>query len=68
MKNTKLMLVSITVFVTTYLLTGLIAYLLSDYQYRECLLNVPMIFFMIIFGWIPSVIVGSDYQDFLNKN
>jgi len=68
MKSTKVMFVSITTFVMTYLLIGLIGYLLSDYQYRECLLNVPAIMFMLIFGWIPAAVVGNDYDKLLNQN
>lgn len=67
MKNTKLMLVSITVFVITYLSIGLISYLLSDYTYRECLLNAPIILFMFTLGWIPALVVGKDYDEYLNN-
>jgi len=68
MKTTKVMLVVLATFIATCMLIGLIGYLLSDYQYRECLLNVPAIMFMLIFGWIPAAVVGNDYDKLLNQN
>ena len=68
MKNTKLMLVSITTFAITYLLIGLIGYLLSNFSYRECLLSAPTIVSMLIYGWIPALVVGIDFEKYLNKN
>lgn len=61
MKNTKIMLAAVGTFVVTWLLLGLAFMLLSgNIGYRESLTDTFVVFIMIIFGWIPSVIVGTD--------
>jgi hypothetical protein len=60
MKSTKIMLAVIATFLITWCVIGLIGYLLSDASYRECMIDCATVFFMLIFGWIPSLIVGYD--------
>lgn len=61
MKNTKIMLAAVGTFVITWLLLGLaFMLLLGNIGYRESLTDTFVVFIMIIFGWVPSVIVGTD--------
>jgi len=61
MQNTKLMLAAVGTFLITWVLLGLIGYLLSnDVTYKECMTHSATIFVVIVFGWIPSFIVCND--------
>lgn len=60
MKNTIIMVAVIGTFIATACFIGLLSYLLSDSTYRECLTSAGLTFFMLVFGWIPSMIVGMD--------
>lgn len=60
MKSTKIMLAVIATLIITWCVMGLIVYLLSDLSYRECMTNVGTLMFMLIFGWIPAIIIGAD--------
>jgi hypothetical protein len=64
MKNTKLMLAAVITFLITWVLLGLIGYLLSDsISYKECMIDQVTIFVMIVFGWVPSTLVCIDLLD-----
>jgi hypothetical protein len=63
MKSTKIMLAVIATFLITWCVIGLIGYLISDLSYRECMTNGGTLMFMLIFGWIPAVILGADLSD-----
>ena len=67
MKNTKLMLAVIATFLITWCVLGSIGYLLSDLQFKECLICAPTILIMFIVGWIPAIIVGNDVDKHLNS-
>ena len=67
MKTTKIMIAGVATFLLTFLLAGLVAYLLSDSSYRDCLTNPAMFFFMVVFGFIPSIVVCNDLDNLLNK-
>ena len=67
MKTTKIMIAGIATFLLTFLLAGLVAYLLSDCSYRDCLTDPGMFFFMVVFGFIPVFIVCNDLDNLLNK-
>lgn len=67
MKSTKIMLVVLSTFIVTCFLVGLIIYLLSNLSYKESINNSGTFFIMLIIGWIPSVIVACDYNEYLNK-
>jgi len=60
MKTTKIMLAVIATFLITWCVMGLIGFLLSDLSYKECMTNGATIVLMLMFGWIPSLIIGSD--------
>ena len=60
MKSTKIMLAVIATFLTTWCVMGLIGYLLSDSSYKECMTHGGTLMFLLVFGWIPSIIVGDD--------
>jgi hypothetical protein len=60
MKSTKIMLATIATFLITWCVMGLIGYLLSDLSYKECMTNGATLMFLLVFGWIPSVILGFD--------
>lgn len=67
MKSTKLMLAVIATFLSTWCVLGLIGYLLSDLSFRDCLICGPTLVLMLVLGWIPAIIVGSDVQERLNS-
>jgi len=60
MKSTKIMLACIAIFILTWMSFGLIEYLLSDLSYKECMTHRAVLTLMLIFGWIPAVIIGYD--------
>lgn len=60
MKNTCTMVSIITTLLLTWLLTGFVTFLCSDWTFRESLLKCGVIVFMFLIGWIPAVIVGED--------
>jgi len=60
MKNTKIMLAAIATFLGTWFVIAGICCLLSDFSIRECANDNGLIMFMLVFGWIPSVVVTSD--------
>jgi len=68
MKSTKLMLAVLATFLITWNVIGMIGYLLSDISYRECMTHGGVLMLMLIFGWIPSVIVGADLEKKLENN
>lgn len=51
----------------TWIVIGLIGYLLSDLSFRDCLTHGGTLMLMLIFGWIPGIIVGCDVNDRLNS-
>jgi hypothetical protein len=64
MKTTKIMLAVIATFLITWLAIATIAYLLaSATDFRDCATNGGTLMFMLIFGWIPAVIVGCDLSE-----
>jgi hypothetical protein len=63
MKSTKIMLAIIATLIATWTLMSLIEYILSDMSLKECYTNGGTLICMMIFGWIPSVIVGCDLEE-----
>jgi len=63
MKSTKIMLAVIATLIITWCVIGLIGWILSDISYRECMTHGGTLMCMMIFGWIPAVIVGADLND-----
>jgi hypothetical protein len=67
MKSTKVMVVSFLILVLTWLIVGTVVYCVSSLPMKSILSSQYMALWMFIFGWIPAVIVGSDYKEELNK-
>jgi hypothetical protein len=67
MKSTKIMLAIIATLLSTWTVISLIGYVLSDIPLKECYTNMGTILVMLIFGWIPSVIIGCDLEEKLDK-
>ena len=60
MKQTKIMLAVLATILLTWCVMGLIGYLLSNCSYKECMTHGGTLMCMMIFGWIPSIIVACD--------
>jgi hypothetical protein len=62
MKNTLKMLAFIGTTVLTWMTVALVVYLLSadDSTYKDCMVTSGTLFTMVMFGWIPSIIVLLD--------
>lgn len=60
MKSTIIMVAVIATLLITWCVMGLIGYLLSDLSYKECMTHGATLMLMLVFGWVPSIIVGAD--------
>lgn len=67
MKNTKLMVMVVLTFIATWVLMGTLVFLLSDLSFKDSLKEPGIGFFMLLFGWIPSAIVGYDLDERLKN-
>tara|TARA_R110000868_G_scaffold185788_4_gene427809 strand:- start:38 stop:241 length:204 start_codon:yes stop_codon:yes gene_type:complete len=67
MKSTKLMLAIIATLLTTWCVMGLIGWCVSDLSFRDCLTHGGTLMLMMVIGWIPAIIVGSDVNDHLKS-
>ena len=65
MKSTKIMLAVIATFITTWTSMSLIGWMLSELSLRECYTHGGTLMLMLIFGWIPSVIIADDLSKHL---
>lgn len=63
MKSTKIMLAFIATLLLTWCVMGLIGWILSDLSYKQCMTHNATIMLMLIFGWMPAIIVGADVND-----
>ena len=61
------MLAAIATTLITWCVMGLIGYLLSDLSYRDCMVDSVTLFLMLLVGWIPAIIVGSDLDKQLKE-
>jgi len=68
MKSTKLMLAIIACLLTTWTSMSLIGYALSELSLRECYTDGGILMLMLLFGWIPSVIIACDLEKHFNSN
>ena len=66
MKSTKIMLAVIAMLLVTWTTFSLIGYILSDTSLRDCFTHTGTLFMMLIFGWIPAVIVAADLDEHYN--
>ncbi len=68
MKNTKVFLISTLVLIITFILITTLAWWVSECMtWKACMTHGFTIVTMIFLGWIPAVIVGCDYEDYLNN-
>jgi hypothetical protein len=67
MKSSKIMLAFIATLIATWTLMSLIEYILSDMSLKECYTDFGTILCMMIFGWIPSVIIACDLEERFDK-
>ena len=63
MKSTKIMLAVIATLISTWTLMSLIGWMLSDASLRECYTDGGTLMLMLIFGWIPALIIGADLEE-----
>lgn len=67
MKGTLMMLTFLGTLLATWLSLSLFAYLLSDNaSFREVASSPGIAVFMLIFGWVPSIIVCVDVDEKLS--
>ena len=66
MKNTKIMLVAVSVYIVTYCLFALVSSYVMGFSFHDAVSNNGVFALMMFFGWIPSVVVASDYSDKLD--
>lgn len=69
MKSTLVMLAVIATFIATWMVTSFICWSLSEpgISFREAASHGGMFFFMLVLGWIPSLIVGADVYSKLDN-
>lgn len=68
MKKTKIMVAVIGMFIVTWIFFGLGCMALSGYDtLRDAMMNGLVLFFMVVIGWVPSLIVGVDLNEKLNN-
>lgn len=60
MKSTKIMLCLVATLITTWLFIAVITYFLSDLEFESCFSAGSTIGIMLLIGWVPSIIIGSD--------
>jgi hypothetical protein len=60
MKSTKIMLAIIASLLTTWTSMSLIGYALSELSLHECYTHGGTLMLMLLFGWIPAVIIACD--------
>ena len=59
------MVAVIGTFIATACFAGFIGWCLSDMSYKQYMSDTGLHVLMVVFGWIPSVFVGSDLSDML---
>jgi hypothetical protein len=67
MKNTKIMVVTIGTFVATWLLFSFLIWCITPFTFDWIMTNLVTLILMFSIGWIPAVIVGIDYNEYLEK-
>jgi hypothetical protein len=67
MKSTKIMLAIIASLLTTWTSMSLIGYALSELSLRECYTHNATLMLMLLFGWIPAVIIACDLDKHFNS-
>jgi len=67
MKSTKIMLAVLATLLITWCVMGTIGYLLSDDTFKQCMTHGGTLFCMMLFGWIPCIILGADLDKRLEE-
>jgi len=67
MKSTKIMLAVIATLIITWLIISLFFYALSDMTYKESCSYQGTFCMMLLIGWIPALIIGSDLDEKLKN-
>lgn len=67
MKNTKVMVAVIFTFIATWLLLAFIVWCVTPFTFQWLLTNMVTLIIMFIVGWIPAIIVGLDYNQYLEN-
>lgn len=66
MRTTKIMLAFIATAILTWLSIGILIYLCTgNISFREACTSNGVLFVMLIFGWVPSVVVSIDLDEHL---
>jgi hypothetical protein len=65
MKTTLVMLAALATVILTWMFVTFIFFMLSDpgVTFKYVARHEGMAMFMLIFGWIPSIIVGADINE-----
>lgn len=64
MKATKIMVATIAIFLTTWMVVSFIGWCLSDNStFKQIVTHEGCIMFMLVIGWVPSVIVAGDLTE-----
>lgn len=67
MKDTKIMLAIVGTLLATWTFMSFIGFMLSDASLCECYTHGGTLMLMLMFGWLPSVVVANDLIKKLNK-
>ena len=67
MKNTIKLLAFVATLLMTWMGLALIGWTLSDLTFKACASHGGTLTIMMIFGWIPAVVVGADLSEYFNK-
>jgi len=67
MKGTITMLVVLVTLLTTWLSLALLGWAFSDTTFKACATHGGTLMVMLIFGWIPAVIVAVDLDDYFDN-
>lgn len=68
MKGTITMLVILVTLLTTWLSISLLGWAFSDTtSFKACATHGGTLMVMIIFGWIPSVVVAVDMDEYFSN-
>ena len=68
MKNSKIMLVAILTFLCTWVFIALLTSFVGQIEFRSAITDGFVLFILLMIGWVPALIVGLDYEDYLNKS
>lgn len=66
MKTTKIMLAFICTVLCTWTLLSIIAWMLTDLTFKQSFTSGGVLACMLMFGWLPAMIVSIDLEDKLN--